>query len=145
MRASLLCCAVVALLAAGCAGPERKLGRGIVNVTEFSRMGEIRRSMEQSAVFQNPEVAYSTGFIHGMNRSVARTFVGVYEIITFPIPDHGRHDYSPVYYPEGAVYPENYRPRPLADSIFQSDAALGFGAGDIAPMIPGSRFRIFDH
>ena len=145
MRASLLCCAVIGLLAIGCAGPERKLGRGIVNVTEFSRMGEIRRSMEQSAVFQNPDVAYTGGFIHGMNRSLARTFVGVYEILTFPIPDNGRNDYSAVYHPEHSVYPLNYQPRPLADSIFQPDAALGFGAGDVAPMIPGSRFRIFDH
>src|SRR5688572_11349555 len=118
MRASLICCAVVGLIAAGCAGPERKLGRGIANITEFSRMGEIRRSMEQSAVFSGPDVAYTGGFIHGFNRSVARTFVGAYEILTFPIPDGGRHDYSPVYFPENPVYPENYKPRPLADSTF---------------------------
>src|SRR5437016_3100342 len=38
----------VTLLAVGCQGPERKFGRGILNVTEFGRMGEIRRSMEQT-------------------------------------------------------------------------------------------------
>jgi len=27
----------------------------------------------------------------------------------------------------------------------QPDTALGFSGGDLAPMIPGSRFRIFDN
>ena len=137
---SFLSLLVVVLIAAGCAGPEQKLGRGIRNVTEFGRMGEIRRSMEQSAIWEGPDVAYTTGFIHGLNRSVARTAVGVYEIATFPFPD-----YDPVFFPENPVYPDSYKPHMLEDPTFGPDAALGFSGGDIAPIVPGSRFRIFDY
>lgn len=124
----------------GCAGPERKLGRGINNVTEFARFGEIRRSMEQTALWDNTEMAYTTGVFRGFNRSVARTAVGAYEILTFPIPG-----YDPVFLPENPVYPDSYRPNLIADPTFGPDAALGFSGGDVAPMIMGSRFRIFDY
>jgi len=33
----------------------------------------------------------------------------------------------------------------LEDPTFGPDAALGFSGGDIAPIFPGSRFRIFDY
>jgi putative exosortase-associated protein (TIGR04073 family) len=132
--------AALGILVSGCAGPEAKLGRGIVNVTEFTRGGEIHRSMEQTAIFRGPEVGYTTGFIHGFNRSLARTAVGVYEIVTAPFPP-----YDPVIYPVNPVYPDSYRPKLIADQIFTPDAYLGFGGGDIAPMIPGSRFRVFDN
>ncbi|MDQ6632615.1 MAG: exosortase system-associated protein, TIGR04073 family [Verrucomicrobiota bacterium] len=138
----------VSLISFGCAtaGPERKLGRGINNITELARGGEIRRSMEQTAFAgSSPEVAYTTGFIHGVNRSLARTFVGVYEVLTFPFPDHGRNDFSPVFTPENPVYPESYKPNIISETFFSPDSALGFGGGDIAPFIPGSRFRIFDN
>jgi putative exosortase-associated protein (TIGR04073 family) len=131
----------VTFLAAGCEGPQQKLGRGIMNVTEFARLGEIRRSMEQTALWErNPDAAYASGFIHGFNRSLARTAVGAYEIVTFPIPT-----YEPIFLPEYPVYPDSYRPRLIEDSTFAPDAALGFSGGDIAPMVPGSRFRIFDY
>lgn len=133
------------LLAVGCAGPERKLGRGLNNMTEFARGGELNRSIEQSAVFDGPEVGYTTGFIHGVDRSVKRTFVGIYEVLTFPIPNHLGKDYGPVMLPENPVYPDSYRPNMIADTIVSPDAALGFGGGDIAPFSPGSRFRIFDN
>ena len=106
----------LALVAAGCAGPEHKFGRGINNITEFPRGGEIRRSMEQSALFRSPDMAYTSGFIHGFNRSVARTFVGAYEIITAPFPP-----YDPVIFPVNPVYPDNYKPKTLSDSIFSTD------------------------
>ena len=35
----------IGIFATGCAGPEEKLGRGINNVTELARGGEIRRSI----------------------------------------------------------------------------------------------------
>jgi putative exosortase-associated protein (TIGR04073 family) len=143
MRRSISCLAAlaaVALLAVGCAGPEQKFGRGILNATEFGRMGEIRRSMEQTALWENTDAAYTTGFIHGFNRSLARTAVGAYEIITAPFPP-----YDPVFLPEYPVYPDSYRPRLIADPTFGPDSALGFSGGDVSPMIPGSRFRIFDY
>lgn len=129
-----------ALFATGCAGPEEKLGRGINNMTEFTRLGEIRRSMEQTAVWDGTEQAYTTGFIRGFNRSLARTAVGVYEVVTFPIPS-----YDPVFLPENPVYPDSYAPKLLADPTFSPDASLGFSGGDVAPMIPGSRFSIYDY
>lgn len=135
-----LAASLAVILSTGCAGPERKLGRGIANVTEFARMGELRRSMEQTAIWDGADVAYTTGFLHGLNRSVARTAVGVFEIATFPIPS-----YDPVFLPSEPVYPDSYKPNLLADPTFGPDAVLGFSGGDVAPMIPGSRFRIFDY
>jgi len=133
----------VAFLGTGCANTEAKFGRGVRNITEFTRMGEIRLSMEQTALLDTPEMAYSVGFIRGFNKSLVRTGVGVYEIITAPLPS-----YDPVftdYLTEHPVYPDNYRPKLVADSTFDQDTALGFSGGDIAPFVPGSRFRIFDY
>ena len=145
----LIFAALVPLVLVGCSsniyGPERKLGRGINNLFEFPRGGELRRSMEQTAMFSGPDVGYAAGFIHGFNRSVARTLAGAYEIATFPIPNGPGDDYSPVYGPENPVYPANYKPGVAADVIFSPDSYLGFGGGDVAPFIPGSRFRVFDN
>lgn len=140
---------VGAALVVGCKGPERKLGRGITNATEFARLGELRRSVEQKALWDGPEVAYTTGVLNGINRSVLRTLVGVYEIVTFPIPS-----YEPWLKPGnrlmpdatvGPAYPDSYRPDLIADSVFETDTKLGFSGGDTAPFVPGSRFRIFDY
>lgn len=133
-----------AVLVVGCAGPEKKLGRGIANVTEPVRMGELRRSMEQNALANGPDVSYTRGFIEGVNRTVGRTAVGVYEIITFPFPNTGENGYDAVLYPANPVYPDSYKPRILADPMYSPDADLGFSGGDVAPWVPGSRFRIFD-
>src|ERR1051326_1306652 len=113
----------VAFLAAGCAGPEQKLGRGVNNFTEFARGGEIRRSMEQTAIWDGTDDAYTTGFIRGFNRSLVRTGVGAFEILTFPIPTP---TYDPIFLPSQPVYPDSYAPALLADPIFGPDAALGF-------------------
>ena len=150
-------------LTAGCAGPEKKLGRGLMNVTEFARMGEIRRSMEQTHLWENTDSAYTTGLIRGVHRSLARTAIGVYEIATFPFPGYGPIGASkdPIY-PDASMrnrtspfggmslseypaYPDSYKPGIVSDSIFSTDTSLGFSGGDVAPFIPGSRFRIFDN
>ena len=65
--------ALVTILAAGCAGPEKKLGRGLNNLFEFTRFGEINRSMEQTFLWDGESSAYTTGFIRGFNRSLVRT------------------------------------------------------------------------
>jgi putative exosortase-associated protein (TIGR04073 family) len=154
----------LALLVAGCAGPENKLGRGILNATEFVRGGEIQRSVEQTALWDGTDRAYTTGVIRGFNRSVARTVLGIFEIVTFPFPtpdyearftpkgriypDFSIRNYSFPFgglaLPEDPVYPNSYTPGLVEDSIFFTDTALGFSGGDIAPMVPGSRFRIFE-
>ncbi len=131
------------LLAAGCAGPEKKLGRGFNNLFEIVRGGEMRRTVEQTALFESSDAAYTTGFVRGFNRGLARTGIGLYEIITFPIPS-----YDPIatkHLKPEAPYPANYQPRLMDDSMFATDTALGFSGGDIVPMIPGSRFRVFDN
>jgi putative exosortase-associated protein (TIGR04073 family) len=148
-RLSIAVGGLVLLLACGCSGPEKKLGRGLNNVTEFARMGEIRRSVEQTALWDGPAVAYTTGVIRGFNRSVVRTAVGLYEVATFPIPS-----YDPVLKPNNHIYPDmtvdpvfpdSDKPRLIADPTVGPDAATGYAGGDVLPFVPGSRFRIFDY
>src|SRR4051812_18191979 len=165
MRSSvyLLAVALLAMTVAGCAGPEKKLGRGINNLTELARGGEIRRSMEQTALWDGTDVAYTTGFFRGLNRSVARTAIGAYEVVSFPFPPYGplltstnriypdfsirntKYPWGGMVLPENPVYPENYTPSLLSDSIFATDTSLGFSGGDVMPFVVGSRFRIFDN
>ncbi len=145
MRKNLLLLAAVlitALLGTGCANTERKFGRGMRNMTEIVRQGELRRSLEQSALFEGPDYAYTTGFFKGMNRVFARTGVGIYEVVTSPFPP-----YDPVvthYLSPEPGYPDAYTPNLAEDSAFATDTNLGFSGGDVLPMVPGSRFRIFD-
>jgi putative exosortase-associated protein (TIGR04073 family) len=135
----------IAGLVAGCAGPEQKLGRGINNMFEFVRGGEIRRSIEQTAIFGSPDQSLTTGFIHGFDRSIVRTGAGLYEVLTFPVPNYPQKDYGPIVLPTDPPYPDSYKPNWIADQMLSPDNALGFGGGDIAPFIPGSRFHIFDN
>ena len=129
------------VLATGCAGPEKKLGRGINNTYEIVRMGELRRTVEQTALWNSQDQGFTTGLIRGFNRSMAHTGIGLYEIITFPIPS-----YEPIatgYLKPNPVYPDSYKPRLMEDALFATETAIGFSGGDVAPWFPGSRFRIF--
>jgi hypothetical protein len=54
------------LFTAGCAGPEQKFGRGMSNTFEIVRMGELRRSVEQTAIFDSPTHRLHHRFIHGL-------------------------------------------------------------------------------
>ncbi len=148
MRKTLPLLAVLVMAGAflsGCAytnNVENKFGRGMANTYDIVRMGEFRRSMEQSALFQGPDTAYSTGFIHGVNRTLSRTGIGVYEVVTAPIPP-----FHPVFtdkFAPGPVYPDNYTPGLVADSMFATDTELGYSGGDVLPFVPGVRFRVFD-
>ena len=133
--------AVIALLATGCAGPEKKLGRGFNNMGEIIRMGEMRRSMEQAGVWKGPQASRGAGMVSGFNRSMVRFGTGIYEVITFPIPS-----YEPVltsYQTPSPNFPDSYKPGLPNDPLFDTDTALGFSGGDVAPWVPGSRFAIF--
>jgi len=135
--------AVAGLLVAGCAGPERKLGRGASNFGEILRWGEMRRTMEQTALFESPDHAHTTGAIRGFNRSMARAGLGIYEIVTAPFPS-----YEPkwtTHLSPDPVYPDCYKPRLIESPMYDTATALGYGAGDIAPMFPNSRFFVFDN
>lgn len=133
---------IVGLMATGCANTERKLGRGMRNSVEIVRGSEMRRTVEQKALFDGPETGYTTGFVAGLNRTLARTGIGIYEIITCPFPPYGPVATS--YLSPDPSYPDNYTPELVEDSLFATDSNLGFSGGDVAPMAPGSRFRIFD-
>ncbi len=139
----LACAALAAVFTSGCAGPESKLGRGVSNPLEVTRMGELRRSVEQTAIFDSPSTGYTTGFIHGVDATVARTAMGVYEIVTFPIPPY--HPVLTSYVKPGPIYPESYKPGKISSSLFDTDTYMGFSGGEVAPFIPGSRFKIFDN
>ena len=133
---------IAALFASGCANVENKFGRGMSNSYEIVRGGEFRRTMEQTALFEGPDTAYSVGFIHGVDRTLARTGIGLYEVVTAPFPP-----YQPVFtdkFSVGPVYPDNYQPGLIADSMFATDTELGYSGGDVLPFIPGERFRVFD-
>src|SRR5262245_34811118 len=133
---------VVGTLASGCSNVEKKFGRGMSNTLEAVRLGEWRRSMEQAGLFAGPDNGYTTGFIRGLNKSIARTGVGIYEMVTAPFPP-----YDPVltdYLAPGPVYPDNNKPNLVSDPLYATDVNLGFSGGDVVPLVPGSRFRIFD-
>ena len=134
---------LAALLTSGCAGPEQKLGRGMSNFYEIVRMGEMRRSIEQTAVLDSPDAGYTTGAVRGLDRSLARTGLGVFEIVTFPLPPYGPMFTS--YLNPDPVYPESYKPGLISDATFDTDTYTGFTGGDVAPFIPGSRFKVFDN
>ena len=136
-----ICIAGIVLVVTGCASTEQKFGRGVHNLTAFTNGGEVSRSVEQSTLFPTSSNGPApTGFIHGVNRSICRTFVGVYEIITAPFPPYG-----PVIKPVDSVYPDSYHPGLSSSSIFATDTHLGFSGGEVAPWSPGSRFTIFDN
>jgi putative exosortase-associated protein (TIGR04073 family) len=135
--------AAIAVGITGCAGPEQKLSRGLSNTFEIVRWGDLRRSVEQNAVFSSPDVNYTYGLVHGFDQSVSRIGIGLYEIVTFPIPAY--HPVCTNYIPVNPQYPESYRPGIISDSTFDTDTYTGFSGGDVAPFVPGSRFSIFDN
>lgn len=134
---------VAALFVAGCANPEQKLGRGLSNTAEIVRLGDMRRTIEQTAVFDSPSEAATTGVIRGFDRSMARTGIGLYEVLTFPFPPY--HPVATKYLSVDPVYPDSYKPGLPDDPLFNTDTYTGFSGGDIAPFVPGSRFSVFDN
>lgn len=139
----LFAAAVVAVGMTGCAGPEHKLARGLDNTFELVRWGDMRRSVEQNAVFSAPDVSYSYGVVHGFDQSICRAGLGIYEVVTFPIPSYNAICTNKV--PVTPQYPASYRPGLISGSTFETDTYTGYTGGDIAPFVPGSRFNIYDN
>ena len=135
--------ALAAAFTSGCAGPEEKLGMGFSNTYEIARLGEMRRTIEQTAIFDSPGQGYSTGVVRGFDRSMGRTAMGIYQIVTFPIPPY-HPIWTSVYKPD-PVFPESYKPGLISDSMFDTDTYMGFSGGDVAPWLIGSRFKVFDN
>jgi putative exosortase-associated protein (TIGR04073 family) len=132
-----------ALFATGCQGPEQKLGRGVSNSWDIIRLGEMRRTVEQTSILESPSEGYTYGVIRGFDRTLERTGLGLYEMVTFPIPPY--HPIATKYFSPNPVYPESYKPGLISNPLFDTDTYTGFSGGDIAPFIPGSRFKVFDN
>ena len=153
---SLLALAAVAALT-GCAGPEQKFGRGVNNFSEIVRGAEMRRSMEQTMLWDGPSQG-PTGFARGVTRTFARTGIGLYEMVTAPIPP-----YHPLLAPESRLYPDpSMRTRKYpwgglelpeypvhtdnewtvlrSGRLFETDSSCGFSGGVVAPWVPGNKF-----
>lgn len=153
MRKTIFLIPLAALLASGCSNlntgasnglgkVESKFGRGLSNSYEILRGGELSRSMEQTALFDGPDASYTVGFVRGVNRTLVRTGIGLYEVVTAPFPP-----YHPVFtncFAAQPVYTDGYKPDLVEDSIYATDTYVGFAGGDTAPWIPGSRFQIFE-
>ncbi|MBL9137487.1 MAG: exosortase system-associated protein, TIGR04073 family [Verrucomicrobiales bacterium] len=158
---------VIPLFAVGCAGPERKLGRGLRNITEFAHGGEMSRSVEQTTLWEGTQRGVTTGVIRGFNRSVARTLIGVAEVATFyaPWPKNGEWTYDACYTPDGPMYPDysmatytdpwgglrlpedpgtpdSFRYTYPAITTFDTDGELGITGGSILPGFPFGKFII---
>jgi putative exosortase-associated protein (TIGR04073 family) len=129
-------------LVSGCSNMERKFGRGISNSCEIVRMGELRRSMEQTSLFESPEVGYTTGLVKGINRTLGRTGLGLYEVVTFPFPPY--HPVMTDTFAPGPVYPDTQPTGLPEDSAFATDSYVGFSGGKIAGFVPGNTFRVFE-
>jgi hypothetical protein len=132
-----------AALASGCASTQKKLALGMTNLGEVIRWGDMRRSMEQNAVFSDSPSAggYTIGRVEGFSKSMARIGIGAFQIVTCPI------DWEPgctSYVAKYPVYPDSYKPGLVEDALYSTDTNLGFSGGDVAPWMPGSRFYIFD-
>jgi len=69
--------------------------------------------------------------------------LGLYEIVTYPIPPYGP-ELTRYLSPEPA-FPESYKPGRLSDRMFDTDTFTGFSGGDVVPWVPGSRFNVFNN
>lgn len=73
-------------------GPVKKLGRGIANVvtSPFEIPMDMGETKDESGIF----AAFTWGLLKGTVDMVKRAVVGVYEIVTFPVPLPA--DYKPI-------------------------------------------------
>ena len=133
-----LAVAGAATLLTGCNSMEHKLGRGLANIYEPLRMGEMRRSIEQTYLADGPVVADTYGVVHGFDRTVERTLAGVFDVVTFPIPS------DPLILPVNPVFPDSQKPM-TASSAINSSKYIGIGDQPTSPLFPGNQFDPLDN
>ena len=132
------------------------------NITEIVRGGEMQRSIEQTTLWDGTMQGSTVGWARGFTRTMARTGIGLYEVVTFPLPP-----YRPVmvqkgpFYPDASVatrkspwgglelsekpvFPSSYAPGLPGNGRFGTDTRLGMSGGDVAPGFPGSRFSVLE-
>ena len=86
-----------------------KLFRGIVNAA--TGWIEIPKQIWQENQSSGPAKGWTWGFVKGIGYAVARSVVGGYEIVTFPLPVP--ENFRPIMHPEYVLsdLPENPQPR----------------------------------
>lgn len=80
----------------GVPGAWEKAGRGLGNLT-LGFLVEWPKTMVHESDARGPAFGLTVGLIKGMALGVGRTLVGVYELLTFPLPNGS--DYGPVLEP----------------------------------------------
>ena len=101
-----------ALFAAGCTGPEQKLGRGLSNTYEVVRWGELRRSVEHEQPCWTRPAPATTASSTALTVPFSAPGSASYEVVTFPIP---MPTYQPMFakdFSPDPVFPESYTARP---------------------------------
>src|SRR5262245_43127067 len=63
--------------------PQRKFGRGMANA--LFGWTEIPRQIHHVNEDEGPAAAVTFGLVKGLTEGIGRTFVGIYEMVTFPI------------------------------------------------------------
>ena len=64
--------------------PIKKLGRGFANI--FTCLLEIPKRISDANAESGPIAAATFGFLNGLFQTCIRGVVGIYEVVTFPIP-----------------------------------------------------------
>ena len=80
----------------GAGGAWEKAGRGLSNVT-LGFVVEWPKTVILESEAHGPVFGLTVGLIKGMGLGLGRTLVGVYEMVTFPLPNGS--DYAPVLEP----------------------------------------------
>lgn len=75
----------------------RKLGRGAANVAYG--MWELPIKIVEVRDTDGPVAATTLGVVKGLSAALQRTFVGIYEVLTFPFPQP-MGTYEPIVNPE---------------------------------------------
>ncbi len=96
-------------------------------MTEFVRFGEIRRSVETALFDQPGGVITHPGLFRGLNKTLVRTGVGIYEVVTCPFPPYADPVFTD-YLSPNPVYPDNYEPDLIADPLFATDNDMASAA-----------------
>ena len=94
--------------------PERKLGRGIQNAT-FG-LFEFQENVIATDQESGPASAVTYGVVRGFGRSIGRTLLGVWEVITFPLPNRRSFGYDPLTEPEFKLHDWHNETVPMFDT-----------------------------
>lgn len=75
-----------------------KFGRGLANagLGWFEIINEIGNESDR----HGPFIGFPSGLIRGSAFALVRTLAGVYEIVTFPLPNGSKKGYGPLVLPE---------------------------------------------